>query len=195
MSGRAAPGRGLPEAPGACAPGALQTRTFIVTDIFESTLLNAALGNAAWARVLSLHDAILREEIGSYGGELVKATGDGVLAAFASTDKGLACAAAIAARFPIPLLAEADDLHLRLALGMARGEAVATRQDYLGLSVTLAFRLAEIARAGEVLLASAVLGGRRAPPCFRDAGSLAIRGFAAPVHVYGFGRPSGPRHP
>ena len=57
-------------------------RTFMFTDIVDSTKLIEVVGEEKWRKVLTWHDRSLRELIEQAGGELIKQTGDGYFAAF-----------------------------------------------------------------------------------------------------------------
>jgi class 3 adenylate cyclase len=63
--------------------GRLQARrTFVFTDIVNSTGLLGTLGDEKWRKLLARHDELLRERIVERGGEVIKQTGDGFFAAF-----------------------------------------------------------------------------------------------------------------
>ena len=57
-------------------------RTFLFTDIVDSTKLLETLGDDKWKRLLARHDELVRECISQAGGEVVKQTGDGFFASF-----------------------------------------------------------------------------------------------------------------
>ena len=61
------------------------TVTFLFTDLEVSTRLWEQEPDAMRA-ALARHDAILREAIAAHGGHVVKGTGDGVHAVFATAD-------------------------------------------------------------------------------------------------------------
>src|SRR5207237_2657758 len=65
--------------------GRLETRrTFLFTDIVDSTKLLSTLGDDKWRKLLARHDELVRERIVASGGEVIKQTGDGVFASFDS---------------------------------------------------------------------------------------------------------------
>ena len=57
------------------------TLTFLFTDIESSTPL-WELYPQAMVEAMAVHDVLLTEAIGSYGGSIVKSTGDGIFATF-----------------------------------------------------------------------------------------------------------------
>ena len=54
-------------------------KTFMFTDIEQSTALSAAMGDEEWDRVLRRHDRLLRDAIRDFDGHVVKHEGDGSL--------------------------------------------------------------------------------------------------------------------
>ena len=71
------------------------TVTIMFSDIEGSTEMTDRLGDKAWMDVLREHNAIVREQIATFGGFEVKSEGDGFMMAFQSARKALDCAAAI----------------------------------------------------------------------------------------------------
>lgn len=57
--------------------GARQVRTFVFTDIVDSTRLVELLGDEAWEDLLRWHDRTLRAAFTQHAGEEVKHEGDG----------------------------------------------------------------------------------------------------------------------
>ena len=75
--------------------GRLETRrTFLFTDIVDSTRLLETLGDDKWKRLLAARRAV-RERIVESGGEVVKRTGDGFFASFDNPKAAIAAAVAI----------------------------------------------------------------------------------------------------
>jgi hypothetical protein len=79
------------------APDDRALATVLFTDIVGSTAHAIALGDHGWRRVLDHHDGIARSAVTACGGQLVKGTGDGILATFDSPAHGLDCAKALRA--------------------------------------------------------------------------------------------------
>jgi class 3 adenylate cyclase len=86
--------------------------------------------------VRTLRAEIIEPLAAEHGGRLLKTTGDGSSAAFASVVKALRCATAIQER----LNSEPDGLRLRI--GVHQGEVVAEGDDLLGDGVNRWPRLA-----------------------------------------------------
>jgi predicted ATPase/class 3 adenylate cyclase len=158
---------------------------FFFSDLEGSTQLweqHPALMRPALAR----HDDILQHCIQSAGGQIVKTTGDGVLAGF-----GTAAAAVLAALCTQRTLLAANWGvlgTLRVRLGLHVGEAEVRDGDYYGPAVNRAARLMAIAHGGQTLLsaASAALVADGLPPdaSLRDLGEHRLKDLSQPERVY-----------
>lgn len=124
--------------------------TFMFTDIVGSTNLAEALGDLAWERLLRSHDDILRGLVATGGGEIVKSTGDGIFAAFATAATGVGCAISIQRA----LREHRDESGVALAVRIGLHTADANRRgaDYSGKGVHVAARVAALAGAGQILV-------------------------------------------
>lgn len=114
------------------------------TDIVDSTVRAAALGDRAWRAVLDAHDAMVRAELARYGGREVNTTGDGFVGTFESPTQAARCARAVV-----------DGASLQgvdVRAGVHVGEVERRGSDIAGLAVHLAARIAGAAAAGEVLV-------------------------------------------
>ncbi len=82
---------------GRAAPQSRVVRTFMFTDIEDSTTLLATIGDDRWSEVLHWHDSTLRRLFDQYDGQEIKQRGggDGFFVAFASAEAALDCALAI----------------------------------------------------------------------------------------------------
>lgn len=117
--------------------------TVLFTDIVGSTELASGMGDAGWKEVLDRHDAVAAEEVGRFGGRLVKTTGDGLLATFDGPSRGIGCARAI--------LEAVAALGMEGRAGLHTGEIERRGGDVGGIAVHLAARVADLACPGEVL--------------------------------------------
>lgn len=125
-----------------------QLRAIVFTDLVASTRRAASAGDAAWKTLLDRHDAVSRIEVGSRAGEVVKTTGDGILALMPSTTAAIEASRAIRAEL------EHDDLQVRV--GIHVGEVDRRGDDVSGLAVNTAARIMSIADAGQILASTVV---------------------------------------
>ncbi len=153
-------------------------RTFMFTDIVESTKLLEAIGEEKWRKLLTWHDRTLGELIEEAGGEVIKQTGDGYFAAFQTP------AAAVEAAVRIQrALDEHEPLAPDVRIGVHTGGAFhKDDDDYAGQGVHVAARIGALARGGEIIASRETLdGGSR----FRlsEPRSEALKGFEEPVEL------------
>ena len=155
-------------------------RTFVFTDIVDSTKLLETLGDDKWKRLLARHDEIVRERILETGGEVVKKTGDGFFASFESPRAAVEAAVAIQRALHGEIVA--PDVRIGAHTGGAfRTDGDAT--DYGGQSVHVAARIGAAAGAAEILVSSATLEGLGSGFRLSAPREEALKGFEEPVEV------------
>jgi class 3 adenylate cyclase len=153
-------------------------RTFMFTDVVDSTKLVEALGGDKWRKLLDWHDRRLRELIEEAGGEVIKHTGDGYFAAFLSVNAAFEAAIAIQRA-----LDEHEPIAPDVRIGVHSGGAFhRADDDYGGQGVHMAARIGALARAGEILVSVESLDGgspfRLGPPRAET-----LKGFEEPVEL------------
>ena len=159
--------------------GARTARTFLFSDIVDSTRLSEAIGDAAWEPLLLWHDRTLRAEFERWNGEEVKHGGDGFFAAFGEADDGIGCAAAIQRALARHRAEHGFAPSIRI--GLHAGEATAREGDYFGSAVTRAARISAAAGAGEVLASADLVAGCRREVPVSGERTLELKGIAEPV--------------
>jgi class 3 adenylate cyclase len=122
--------------------------TILFVDIVRSTEKAARLGDARWAQVMNLYYAAVRKELKALRGKEVVTTGDGLLATFRAPAAGVRCATAIREAV--------RTLGLEIRVGLHAGEYKVSGAEVIGLAIHIGARVAAKARAGEVLVSSAV---------------------------------------
>ena len=153
-------------------------RTFMFTDIVDSTKLVEVLGEEKWRKLLTWHDRRLRELIKQEGGEVIKQTGDGYFAAFGSPAAALEAAAAIQRA-----LDEHEPLAPDVRIGLHTGGAFhKDDDDYVGQGVNMAARISSLAGGGEILVSTETLeGGTRFT--LSEPRTEQLKGFEDPVEL------------
>jgi class 3 adenylate cyclase len=129
--------------------------TIVSTDIVGSTRRAGELGDQVWHSVLLAHNAVIREQLGRYGGTEVKTSGDGFLLTFTSARAAVQFALAVQEALH-EQGATVPELALDVRIGVHAGEVEHDGGDVIGRNVTIACRLCDAAAPGEVL-ASAVV--------------------------------------
>ena len=128
------------------------TVTFLFTDLEGSTRLLQALG-AVYNDVLERHSTIVRQALAAHGGVEVSTEGDAFFAVFPSVTDAVAAATSVQralASEPWP-----DGHRLRVRMGLHTGEGRLGGDNYVGLDVHRAARIAGAGHGGQVLLSAA----------------------------------------
>jgi class 3 adenylate cyclase len=157
--------------------------TIMFSDIEGSTSINERLGDRDWMELLRAHNTIVREELKAHGGNEVKTAGDGFMVAFSSPLRAVECAIGIQRGF-----AAHNERHtehpLRVRIGLHTGTPVVEGGDYYGKDVTLAFRIADEAQGGEIVISGRLrelIEGESAVP-FGGRREIGLKGLSG-AHV------------
>jgi class 3 adenylate cyclase len=122
--------------------------TILIVDIVRSTEKVARLGDSRWTQVMNHYYAAVRRELKTLRGKEVVTTGDGLLATFDAPAEAVRCATAIREAV--------RTLGLEIRVGLHVGEYKVSGPDVVGLALHIGARVAAKARAGEILVSSAV---------------------------------------
>ncbi|HTD58767.1 MAG TPA: adenylate/guanylate cyclase domain-containing protein [Solirubrobacteraceae bacterium] len=160
-------------------PATRALRTFLFSDIVDSTRLAEAMGDNTWEQLLRWHDRILRAEFARWRGEEVKHGGDGFFVAFGQPDDGIACATAI--QRALARHRADHGFAPTVRIGLHAGEATARDDDYFGAAVTRAARISAAAGAGEVLVSADLLASCERKVPVADERTLELKGIAEPL--------------
>lgn len=151
--------------------------TILIVDIVRSTEQAAKLGDARWTKVMGHYYAAVRKELKTSRGKEVVTTGDGVLATFKAPAAGVRCATAIREAV--------RTLGLEIRVGLHAGEYKVSGAEVVGLAFHIGARVAAKARAGEVLVSSAVKDlMSQSQICFRDHGVHQLKGVPERWRLY-----------
>jgi predicted ATPase/class 3 adenylate cyclase len=161
------------------------TVTFLFTDVEGSTRLWEEHPDAM-RPALAEHDELIRGAVEAHGGHVVKTTGDGVHAAFATADDGVC--AAIDAQRALVAHGWGETGELQVRMGLHTGAAEVRDGDYYGSSLNRAARLMSVGHGGQVLLsgvtADLVRDGLPAGVELRDLGEHTLRDLGRPERVH-----------
>jgi predicted ATPase/class 3 adenylate cyclase len=161
------------------------TVTFLFTDIEGSTGLLQTLGDR-YPAVLDEHAAIIRRAVAEAGGIEVSTHGDAFFVVFASPAG--AVRAAVAAQRGLAANDWSPGPPVRVRMGVHTGEGVLGGDDYAGIDVHRAARIADAAHGGQVLVSNATRGlVQQALPAgasLRSLGAHRLRGIAEPERLH-----------
>jgi predicted ATPase/class 3 adenylate cyclase len=125
------------------------TVTFLFTDLEGSTRLWQDHPEAMRG-ALARHDEILRDAVAAHDGHVVKTTGDGIHAVFASAHHALD--AAVRAQHALGSERWTTPDPLKVRMGLHTGEAEHRNGDYYGTATNRAARLMSVAHGGQILV-------------------------------------------
>src|SRR5262250_1957065 len=115
---------------------------------------------------------LVNPKIAKHRGRIVKNTGDGLLAEFASVVDAVRCAAEIQ-RAMIDRNADTpEDKRIRFRIGVNLGDVIVEPEDIFGDGVNVAARLEALAKPGGICISATVCDhiGDRLPYAFEDIG-------------------------
>ena len=151
--------------------------TLLFTDIVDSTRVARRLGDQKWTDLLDSHDQRTADAIDRYRGQVIKLTGDGVLAIFDGAARAIRCA--------IACQQVAKDLDLSIRAAVHTGEVELAGDEIHGLAVHEASRMMSQAEAGEVLVSDFTKAFARDPQLqFEDKGKVELRGLDEPMRLH-----------
>src|SRR3990167_4854225 len=155
--------------------------TILFVDIVRSTEKAARLGDARWTKVMNHYYAAVRRELKTSRGKEVVTTGDGLLATFEAPAAAIQCASA--------MREAVRTLGLEIRVGLHAGEYKVSGPDVSGLAFHIGARVAAKARAGEVLVSSAVKDlMSESEILFKDRGVHQLKGVPKRWRLYRVGR-------
>jgi len=159
-------------------------RTFLFTDIVNSTSLTERHGDIVAMTILRKHNEIVRDSLQEHAGTEVKHTGDGIMATFMSSSKAIR--SALEMQNNLKAYREKNtDIPLHVRIGINAGEPVTEGNDFFGAAVQLTKRICDLAGPGEVLLSDVVKGlcmGRSFQ--FEELEAQNLKGFTQPVKTF-----------
>src|ERR1700740_1884170 len=132
-----------------------------------------------------LHE-LVDPKIREHHGRIVKTTGEGLRAEFASVVDAVRCAVEIQRAMADRDLDLAEERRLRFRIGVNLGDVIADGDDIYGDGVNIAARLEGLAAPGSICVSGPVRDhiGDRLPYAFDDMGEQRVKNIAQPVRVY-----------
>ena len=152
--------------------------TLVFTDVVDSTVLAARIGDAEWFSLMARYEQEITEITERHDGRAVKTLGDGSMLAFSSARS------AVEASIDIQTAFRDDEFELRV--GIHSGHALRTEDDLLGLTVNKAARITAAAEGGSILASSTVkdLAGSMKGVEFGPPKNLTLKGLDGLHPVY-----------
>lgn len=161
------------------------TVTFLFTDIENSTRLMQEMGDR-YPAAQTAHHEMLRAAFKSNEGHELRTEGDSFFCVFASAID--ACQAAATAQRSLAGYAWENGQALRVRVGLHTGEAPLVGNEYIGLDVHQAARVAGAAHGGQVVISDTTRGlveGNLKPGLrLRDLGMHRLKDLTQPERLY-----------
>jgi TolB-like protein/class 3 adenylate cyclase len=162
----------------------------LAADVAGYSLLIGADEEGTLDRLKAHRRELIDPKIREHQGRIVKTTGDGLLAEFASVVDAMRCAAEIQ-RGMLDRDTDLDtDRRIRFRIGINLGDVIADDDDILGEGVNIAARLEGLAEPGGICISRTVHDQIRDRLPFRldDLGEQSVHNIARPVRAYALGR-------
>jgi class 3 adenylate cyclase len=157
--------------------GKRRLASILFTDIVDSTAHAVALGPAAWRDLVGRHNELAERLIDQRDGQLIKTTGDGVIALFDSAEAALQAG--------LDVIEGMRLLDIQLRAGVHTGEVEIAAQDVRGLAVHAAARIVAVAPPGALVASAAVreiLDGSSLE--FEDLGQHELKGLPGKRSIF-----------
>jgi class 3 adenylate cyclase len=151
------------------------TKTFVFTDIVDSTKFSELLKERWEKVVLKVHDETIKRIVTDHGGEIVKTTGDGFFLAFSQPSSAVEAAIAVQKQL------EDQAFPAEVRIGLHTTEAQDDGGDYHGEGINLAARIGELAQGGQILASCDSVTG--IPLVCSSPDETQLTGFSEPVKI------------
>ena len=156
----------------------------LFTDLVGFTAFTDVHGDRAAVDVLDRQADIVAEALDGCG-RIVKEIGDGLMVWFDDAWAGLDAARRILAE--VSTARDVAEFPLAVRMGMHVGEVVERGDDFVGQTVNIAARVADLAGPGELLVTDDVvraLGTAEPVDVFRPVGPTRVKGVSAPIWLH-----------
>jgi adenylate cyclase len=158
----------------------------LAADVADYSRLMHEDEEATHARFTEMMNGAIEPAVSQHGGRIVKSTGDGFLAEFASAVEAVQCA--LQFQDAINRITANDDAEQRLAfrVGIHIGDVIIEDRDIYGDGVNIAARLEGLATPGGIMISDAVHENvrGRVPGDFEDLGTQQVKHIARPVRLF-----------
>jgi adenylate cyclase len=166
-----------------------QTRrlaAILAADVAGYSRLIGADEEGTLSRLRSIRTDVIDPKIGEHRGRIVKTTGDGLLAEFASVVDALRCATEIQNTMVEGNAEIAVEKRVEFRMGINVGDIVVENGDIFGDGVNVAARLEGLADPGGICVSARVQedAAGKLDLTFEDLGEQSLKNITRPVNVY-----------
>jgi adenylate cyclase len=158
----------------------------LAADVAGYSRLIGADEEGTLSRLKALRAEAIDPNLSGHHGRIVKTTGDGLLAEFASVIDALRCAVEMQQAIAERNIGVAADNRIELRIGINVGDVVVEDGDIFGDGVNIATRLEGLAEPGGICVSARVQedAAGRLDLAFEDIGEQALKNIARAIRVY-----------
>ena len=163
---------------------AVALAAIVFTDLVGFTAYTDVHGDRAAVEVLDRQSNIVDGELAGRG-RIVKELGDGLMLWFDGGPAGIEVARSVLAS--VSAARDRDEFPLAVRMGMHVGDVVERGDDFVGQTVNIAARVADLAGPGELLVTEEAvrsLDGNAPTAAFRPVGPTRVKGVGAPIWLH-----------
>jgi len=156
------------------------------TDIAGSTAMTHEKGNLAAQEVVRAHNQVVRDALSKTGGKEIKHTGDGIMASFENVTNSLRATQQMQMMIRMHN-AQNPNVPLKVKIGINAGRAVVEENDLYGVTVQMAARVVDKAKADMIFVSDTVYGMAKGGNWrFVKRGPYYLKGIDGPVYLQEF---------
>jgi adenylate cyclase len=167
--------------------GKRRLAAIICMDVVGFSRLVGADEDGTIARIRATRREVLDPLVQRHQGRVIKSTGDGLLAEFASAVKAVDCAVAVQRTLNEREAAGSEDKRIALRIGINIGDIIVESDgDVLGDGVNVAARVEALCKPGGICISGVVHDQVRdkVSYLFKDRGEQAVKNIARPVRIF-----------
>jgi adenylate cyclase len=167
-------------------PPVRRLAAILAADVAGYSRLMGADEEGTHERLKSHLGELVNPKIAEHRGRVVKNTGDGFLAEFASVVDAVRCAVEVQRGMVEANVAVPPESRIEFRVGINLGDVIAEAEDIFGDGVNVAARLEALAEPGGICVSRTVRDQVRdkLPYSFEDLGEQSVKNIARPVRVY-----------
>lgn len=168
------------------AEGARRLAAILVADVVGYSWLMGTDEESTHARLRSHRVELIEPTISAHHGRIVKLTGDGFLAEFASVVDATVCGIDIQREMVRRDADLPDDQRMRLRIGINLGDVIVEENDIYGDGVNVAARLEGLAEPNGICISDMAHQMIRSRPdlSFADGGEQRLKNITQPIRVW-----------
>jgi adenylate cyclase len=170
-------------------PSVRRLTAILAADVAGYSRLMGADEEGTHERLKAHLGELVNPKIGEHRGRIVKNTGDGCLAEFASVVDAVRCAVEMQRGMALANAAIPPNERIEFRVGINLGDVIAEGEDIFGDGVNVAARLEALAEPGGICVSRVVRDQvrDRLDYTFEDMGEQSVKNIARPIRVYRVG--------